>query len=678
MTNPKLQGLSVMYRALSDADRSEALSLLSSMRYSPHLQAIPDVFAIIPSSATQEQADNISRGLLEKIASNLTGDVLSGDFDDAYQTSGVVEGDEGRKLKTYPTIVSLPNPVLAVVSVIRGPLGGSIPEDMVGVLNVPGSISDDGKYNFAPRQLPFSGDIEYDIPLEGGLFSKLKKVASGAMKVVSAVKNSPIGNIAMKALKVVPGVSSIVAGAELAMKALPGAAKLVKGLGGLGAPAKSIIKSTALSSASAALGAAATREASKFGDLPAKQILSDPDTLIQALDQTFGPQAVNDAIFQILAAEGDFTDDVMSGTVLSGPALSSFTPGVDDALSGDWTQTAKNLLASTMESFQAVADKTKSAGSSAYAKLDPRVQTFLNNNWGKLAGGTAGIAGSAALYYGVSKYMKEKDAQAKLRVLQAKIEQAERAGAAQRASLEASRKARAAKPKPMPVNHPVDSFPSGGAALPPMDTTTLPNFGGGTASPSDGPSMGEVSAGYIKVPFGGTVLADLAGAGKDLFTRWQNALLTVNPAMLTGDLPRASYDDFGAVFMLHGLPLSSINVIYTSDIPQLMKEMEQGHKLTSPYLTKKVISATLRLLDPRADHSGISVKVKGNFKPWGDNTFILDMRALRKIKKKGVYRHLPARFRSDIDADVVSNSEANHALNAVKFVAGDDSLDAED
>lgn len=674
MTNPKLQGLSVMYRALSDEDRSEALSLLSSMRYAPHLQAIPDVFAIIPSSATQEQADNISRGLLEKIASNLTGDVLSGDYDDAYQSHGIVEGDGGRKLPTSPIKVSIPTPVLSVVSMIRGPFGGAVPEDMVGVLNIPGSFSEDGKYTTTPRPLPFSGDVEYDIPLEGGLFSKLKKIASGAMKVVSAVKTSPIGNIAMKALKVVPGVGSLVAGAELAMKALPGASKIIKGISGMSGPTKSLIKSTALSTASAALGAAATKEANKFGDMPAKQILGNPDVLIQALDQTFGPQAVNDAIFQILAAEGDFVDDVVSGTVLSGPALSSFTPGVEDVLSGDWTQTAKDLLASTMESFQGMADKTKTAGASAFSKLDPRVQTFLNNNWGKLAGGTAGVAGSAALYYGVSKYMKEKDAEARLRVLQAKREQAEKAAAAQRASLEASRKRRASQ-KSTPSSAPTDvpPYPSGGAALPPMDTTSLPNFGG-TSSTSDGPSAGEVSAGYIKVPFGGTVLADLQGAGKDLFNKWQNALLSVNPAMLTGDLPRASYDDFGAVFLLHGFPISSVNVAYTSDLSQLEKESGQGHALTSPYLTKRVIEATMRLLDPRADHSNISVKVKGGFKPWTDNAFILDPKAIYKIKKKGIYRHLPVRFRKDIDADLASNSEANHALNAVRFAAGDDSI----
>lgn len=658
--NPKLVGLSALFRGLSDADRGQALSVLSSMRYAPHLAALPDIFAIVPPNATREQADNIVRGLLERTANNLVGDLASGDYDDAYVSSSLT----GDGTSNSAITVSLPFPVLAAVSAVRGPLRGSIPEDLVGILNVPGSFTPDGKYSSKPNfNKSLSGDADYDIPLEGGLFDKIKKVASSVTKVVSAVKNSPIGGIATKFLKVVPGVSSIMNGIEIASQFLPGAGAAAKSTA---AATKPILKAAALTAASSALSDAAKKEASKFGNIPAKTILDSPDMLIEALDATFGPNAVNDAMFQILAAEGDFVDDVMSGTVLAGPALSTYTPGVEEALAGDWTDTAKSLLQQSVDSFSGLADKTKQAGSTAFNKLDPKVQSFLNNNWGKLAGGAAGVAGSAALYYGVSKYMKEKDAQAKLRVLQAKTAQAEKAAIAQRASLEATRKANASKPK---TGKSV-GLPSTTPILPPIDDTTLPSMGP-SSSTADGPSAGEISSNYIKVPFAGTVLSDLAGEGKDLFEKWRNSLLAVNPSLLTGDLPKASYDDFGAVFLAHGFPVGSVNVIAKEDLDQLDQEISQGHPLTSPYLTKRIISTAMRLIDPRASHSGIMVKKNGSFVEWTDTAFLLDKSPLSKLSQPKYKRHLSARMKQALEDDAMSSSEANHCLNAIKSVAGD-------
>lgn len=661
-TNPKLVGLSALYRGLSDADRAEALSLLSSMRYAPHLAALPDVFSIVPPQATRDQADNIVRGLLERISENLTGDVATGDYDDAYMDASIV-GDNGNQSKST---VSLPFPILATVSLVRGPFGGTVPADLVGALNLPGSFDQVGKYVSSPdKPNTMSGDVSYDLPLEGGLFDKLKKVASGAAKVVSAVKNSPLGGLATKVLKVVPGVGSIVSGIEMASQFLPGAGGAAKQTAKASKP---LLKAAALTAASSALNDAAKKEINKFGDVPAKTILSNPDMLIEALDSTFGPNAVNDAMFQILAAEGDFIDDVMSGTALSGPALSTFTPGLEGAIEGDWTEQAKSLLQQSVDAFQGMADRTKQAGSSAFSKLDPKVQTFLNNNWGKLAGGTAGVAGTAALYYGVSKYMKEKDAQARLRVLQAKTAQAEKAAAAQRKSLEDSRKKRsasAARPQ---------TTPGQSVVLPPIDDTTLPSMGV-PSSPSDGPSAGEVTSGYIKVPFAGTVLSDLAGSGKELFEKWRNSLLSVNPALLTGDLPRASYDDFGAIFLLHGFPIGSVNVISRDDLPQLEDELAKGHPLTSPYLTRKIISTAMQLIDPRAAHDAILIKKDRTFVPWTETAFVLDKAPLAKLRKHKYSRHLSARMKRALEDDAMSASEANHCLNAIKAVSGDYSLD---
>lgn len=648
-TNPKLVGISALYRGLSDADRGEALSLLSAQRYSPHLSALPDVFSIIPSAATQDQADNIVRGLMERVANSLTGDI---DDDDI---SSKLEGDGDQKIT-----VNLPVPLLSTVSLVRGPFQGSVPEDLVGILNLPGQFTIDGKYAQKLVNGPLTGDEDYELPLEGGLFSKLKKVASSVAKVASSVKSSPLGGLAMKALKVVPGVGSIISGVEVASSLLSKGPAQVKA----SVPA---IKTAALGAAGHALTAAANKQMDDIGNMKAKDILSNPDLLIQALEKTFGPDAVTDAMFNILAAEGDFIDDVVSGQVASGPALTAYTPGVDEAIAGDWTDTAKSLLQSTLEGFQAVADKTKAAGSSAYSKLDPRMQEFLNENWGKLAGGAAGVAGTAALYYGTAKYMKEKDAQARLKVLQAKTAQAEKAAAAQRASLEAARKKRASAAASRKTS--AVTPPAPGPVLPPIDDSTLPSFGTSPSGLSDGPSSGQVSASYIKVPFAGTVLSDLAGDGRDLFTKWQESLLKVNPAMLTGDLPRAAYDDFGAIFLVHGFPVDSVTVIDKNDLPHLESEIAGGHPLTSPYLTKRILVAALALLDPRANHSNLLIKTSSGFKPWTSTTFVLDPAALSIISQPQYSRHLSRRMRADLQQGVVSTGEANHCINAIRAMS---------
>lgn len=669
-------GLSVLFRALDDADRGKALALLSSMRYAPHLEAIPDVFAIIPTSATQEQSDNIARGMLSKVASNLTSAGISGDYSEVLATAAPSEMDAATgdsSIRPASSFKVPASPVASTVAFIRHNGGGTVPLELVGIMN--GYPTDkDGKYIRITKNSN-TGDADIigdDGVLEGGFLSKVKGLASKALKVGAAIANNPI---ASAALSIVPGGGAVMKGIQLVNKvASSGLGNVASGvlgkLGGLGSVAGKIAgmakSATGLSKAAGLASAASTPVGPAVpSNATMGQVLESPN-LLETLDKTFGPDKVNDAFLHILAAEGDFVDDVMSGRVLSGP--SAYNPGVADLAEGDWTDNVNNMLRATSDSFQQYAAKTKAAGASAYSKLDPKLQQFLNDNWGKIAAGTGAVAASAALYAGASKVMKDKEAQARMRVLQAKLDASRAAEAKQKERLAqaASRKTAAAtKTKGTSSAPEARSLDTGGAILPPIDTTTNPaSFGSPVADVS--PGTLDVTAKYIKVPFAGTVMTDLEGEGAKLLKDMRSALLSVNPGFLSGDMPNMSYDSFGATFITHGFPISSVSVIYSGDIPLLNEEKSLGMKITSPYLTRRIIEAALKVTDPRNSNDEIMVRdSNGSFIPFTSIPQLLSPGVVEKAMTPRYLRHMPRALQAEARAGIADKNALASSANAI-------------
>lgn len=153
------------------------------------------------------------------------------------------------------------------------------------------------------------------------------------------------------------------------------------------------------------------------------------------------------------------------------------------------------------------------------------------------------------------------------------------------------------------------------------------------------------------------------------------SLLSVNPSLLTGDLPKLDYDTFGAVFLTHGFPMNSINVISDRYYDMYQDELAKGHTISSPALTREVIMAAMRLLDPRANHSDILIRDPRNsdFRRWNDRLFVMHNDPFTTLRQPRYSRHLSANTRRELSGDTLSSSEANHCINAVDALAAADS-----
>jgi len=570
--NPQFNGVTLLFRGLTEDQRRELLPILSAQVYAPRIPALPDPFALIPSGLPLQQQASVARGMLKRTAAS-----LSGDFEFVpsvaakYNSGDFFLGDAPtRMLREETRTIHLPIPEFAVISLIRNELGGRVPEELVGILNST-PVTQTGDYIDGDDLL--QGDA-----LEGGWFSKISSIVSKAAPMISKIANSPIGKMAMKAMKVVPVLGNAMSAVETGMAALDA----IKGISG-GKASKSS-NSSGMSDAVMGLAAdAAMSLGPKILDSikgkTTADVMSDVDNLENNLEATYGKEAVNDAIVHVLAVEGDFYDDVASGNLLGAPSLQS----------GDWMDTAKQYINGSAEALSAMSGKAADAGSKAYGKLSPKVKQAWSTPWGKASIGAAGVAGSALLYLGAAKLLKNRPKTTVDRVVKAKNEK------------DAKKAANLVTPGGSPggfvdpsstriISPPPGSLP----ALPPIDTSSgLPPFGGPPSNPGDGPIAVTVTRNFVKVPFAGNSLESIAKDGNDILDEYNRSLMTVNPAFQTGDICDKSYADFGADFLLHGFPIKLVTLIPADALDLFNKELKSGASITSPSLTRRIIGALM-------------------------------------------------------------------------------------
>lgn len=655
-TQRNLIGLSILFRGLTDEDRSKALSILAGERYSPRVTAIPDIFAIIPPSATDEQAQDIARAMLIRCAHAISsdgsgiGDIPQGE---GLATQGdYLTGDDLQSRPVSPLIrkINVPIPELSALHTIRRELDGSIPKDLVGVLNL-APISD-GHYR------PGTVSLEGDVMLEGGLFDvikKVKKVASAvnpvslvkkAADAVSSAANSPIGKMVMKAAKFVPGLGTVATAVETGINAYDSIKGKVDAVSKAVDTGQAIAGKVASAAPSAPSQAAKLVEsvknqpadASAFKDRSVSQVLNDTTNLEAALLATFGPAALDNAILHTLAAEGDFIDDVFNSNIADAPIL------VGDVFDGDWKESAQSLIASTVDALKIAAAKTQQAGSSAYSKVMPKVSSALSTPWGKAAAGAAGVASAGLLYAGAAKLMKDKAKRAQDRLITARINANNARIIAEnekKAKEREAAKQAAAKAKAQPVYSAPPSLPplpsTDPSGLPPIGTQPGMNLSETPMSPNDGPVSETVTRTFIKVPFMDTSLLALADEGHDMLKKWEASLLKINPGFMTGDFPQSSYPDFGAVFLLHGFPLKSL-VVYPSACSAAIKAEEAvGHTITSPALTSAIIEGLISATGLSSSPAKLTVRASNS----NDKDVVFDPSSLTIVSDKRGDLQLP-------------------------------------
>lgn len=691
--NTNLIGLDLMFRGLSDTDRSAALSVLSRSRYAPRINAMPNIFAIIPTDATIEQQASIARAMLNRAAQSLgspaEGDISSelSTHEDENQSSSPMTGDDlVNEMHTSPTRgkkailgkLFLPIPELSSVHTIRKEMNGAIPVDLIGLLNMASS--------------PMTGDyddsslIGDDLALQGGFFNRalnvikkvnpvtmVKKVADG----ISSAANSGIGKMLMKAAKFVPGLGTVASAVEAGIAAydklsgpLSSAAGMIDKVQSGISKAESVLTPAAKAAALVASSKAVpSTVAPSVANKTVGQILNDDDHLESVLVSTFGANALDNAIMHTLAAEGDFIDDIFTDNLASAPIIAG------DMVTGDWMDSAQSLVSSTLASLKSAVSKTQAAGTSAYGKILPKVSSALGTPWGKAAAGASGVAAAGLLYAGAAKLMKNKAKKAQDRLITAKIKannEALIAENARKAAERAAAKALANAPKVTPAVRPPAAEPQGseqggrtfvqpgGEMMPPIPSSTSlePQFSASPSGPDNGPVIEEVTRKFIKVPFMDGGLLALESEGNDMLKKWNEAILRINPSFTSGDFPQSSYPDFGAVFLLHGLPIDSIKFTPTSLVSRLNDEKARGFTVTSPSLTKDILGGLLEATG------------------YGSNVPVLSVRADKSSEWKPIdlNKVLPMRDKngeliSTVNKGQLSSWVSNHAARSDKYPA---------
>jgi len=578
-------------------------------RYSPQVNAMPNPFSIIPPSATDSQVENIMRGLLGGLTKSLPALASNGDL---------FEGD----VKETTHKVRIASPELMAASFVRTKLGGRLPADIVGMLNLPANERT-GNYDLQPNS-------EGDYPMEGSLFDKVKKGVAKA----SQLANSSLGQKILGAAKLIPGLGSVVGiaekGLKLAEKGIKMADKFLPGkMGSIASSAGAKLKG--LTSKGADLAKLQAKNSKELAGQKVKAVLANPTTIIPTLVNTFGEKAVSDAILNIVAQEGDLYNDLTKGKIQVSPITLTgdlFT-GDHEELEGDdesWMNKLQDILASGAEGIENAATKIKASGAKAYDKLSPKVAAAWESPWGKAAAGGTAVASAALLYYGVSKAMADPKAEKQAAdLLKKKKDEADKIAAATRTAK--------AQGTPLP---PPPTFSTSMPVLPPLNPEAgqFPSFTGVPPALVEGKKLGlqpgsmpgesEVTEKFMKIPFMGVSLSEIYDRGASTLSDWTRSLMKVNPLM-TGDIPEDalegdSFNDyFGSNFILHGFPVDHIRVIFTSDIPQLDAEIAMGHLLTSPNLTRSIITAAMSITDHLPVSESISIKDKaGNWRMVSD------------------------------------------------------------
>lgn len=589
----EFKGLSLLFRGLPASRRSAALTQLAAERYEPVVNAIPDPFtAFIPDGVPREAADAIGRALLTSAARSagsgiipVTGDDLTGDSSLSSFEGDIDDGHATRLLGDGAVVVAkrrmtLPVPEFAVLAYIRNHLGGRVPSELVGSLNYPAALSGDAAYD------RLHGDDTNNF-LEGGLFSSLASMGKKLLPVVSSVMSSAaklggssLGKLALKAGKFVPGLGQVINAAEMASSFFDSSDAAGKAAAG--------------SSVSNSMTRALTGVLEKAKRKTTKKVLEDIPHLESVLDATYGPAALNSAMLHLLAQEGDFYSDILTGNVSGAPALTG------DTCIGDWKEKAASLWDSTSDAFSQMLDNTRKAGSAAYTKLAPKVKSAYDTPWGKASLGAAGLAGTALLYMGASKLMKNRPERAGKRLTEAKKATAKKVETDQQI-LDSQTHNNVISPNPL-----ASGSASGGPITPFPGLPLLPGMPGGSgtvALPSDSaigkalPAAADVTSTFIKVPFTNSVIRLLSDEGAAMLNNWNTSLMRVNPAFLTGDMDDMGYSDLGATFLLHGFPLSSVTIVPKDNFPDYQSHVARKAPVTSPSLTRAIISALLKATD---------------------------------------------------------------------------------
>lgn len=602
MSSPTIRALLVLFLSLKQEERNRLLSTLMDCRFSPQVKAMPDPFSIISDHMTDDQVENVVRGMMATLVKSLpsvTGDLLN-------------EGDGEREYK-----VLLAPPELMAAAFVRTHLGGQVPADIIGSLNMPAHPAT-GNYVNQPSS-------EGDYPMEGGLLGKIKS----GLKVVTSLAKTPIGSKILGAAKFIPGLGTVASvvdkGLALADKILPNDLSIT---GIKGKAADLVSKGSGVAKSLAKATAAQAKDVKQLATKKVKDVLANPEDILPTLISTFGEKAVSDAILNIIAQEGDLYDDVTSGQVKVSPITLELEGDTGNVKEPSWSDKLLAILQDGAEGIENATAKVKDSGAKAYDKLAPKVSAAWESPWGKAAAGATAVSSAALLYYGVSKAMANSKSEKQAKELLAKKKaEADALAAAER------RKKLALGNQPVPT---APSFPT----APPLfsGNSTLPSFPPprlGPVLPPSGTSIGltpgtlpgetEVSEKFIKIPFMGVSVAELYERGQSLLNDWMKSLMKVNP-LLSGDIPEESLqgdafmDYFGSNFLLHGFPLESVRVIYARDLPVLEAELAQGHSLASPALTRSILSAAIDLTGHRSLVDSYMVKDRrGNWRLVKDN-----------------------------------------------------------